>query len=101
MTYERETGRGGIEDYFNKTARKHHCFNRKLKWGCRNGAPDRFITFPDGRCYFVELKSPGKKPDPHQLREHARMMGYGLRVYTLDSRPAIDAFFKEHANDAG
>lgn len=98
MTYQREIGSSGTEAHFVKRAKQHRCLVRKLKWGCRNGAPDRLLIFPDGRLYFVELKSPGKKPDAHQLREHARLMGYGQRVYTLDSKPLIDAFFEEHAD---
>ncbi len=98
MTYQREIGPGGIEAKFVKAAKRARCLVRKLQWGCRNGAPDRLIIFPDGRLYFVELKSPGRKPDPHQLREHARLMGYGQRVYTLDTEQAINAFFEEHTH---
>lgn len=100
MAYQREVGRGGVEDYFVKAARKAKCLVRKLLWGCRNGAPDRLLIFPDGRLFFVELKSPGKEAAPHQLREHARLMGYGQRVYTIDTKAKINAFFEEFT-DAG
>lgn len=98
MSYERETGRSGVEAHFVKVAKRYRCMVRKLQWGCRNGAPDRLIIFPDGRLYFVELKSPGKTPEAHQLREHARLRSYGQRVYTLDTKPKINAFFPEHAH---
>ena len=100
MAYQRETGSSGTEAYFVKSAKKHRCLVRKLMWGCRNGAPDRLLIFPDGRLFFVELKSPGKTADAHQLREHARLMGYGQRVYTIDTKPKIDAFFEEFDNAA-
>ena len=100
MAYQREVGRGGVEEYFVKAAKRAKCLVRKLQWGCRNGAPDRLIIFPDGRLFFVELKSPGKEAKAHQLREHARLMGYGQRVYTIDTKPKVDAFFEEFADAA-
>jgi hypothetical protein len=41
---------------------------------------------------FVELKAPGKKPTPGQLREHARLRELGFRVEVLDSTEAVDNF---------
>jgi hypothetical protein len=41
---------------------------------------------------FVELKAPGKKPTPGQLREHARLRELGFRVEVLDSIEAVDNF---------
>lgn len=99
MTYERETGSSGTAAYLTKKAREFRCLIRKLKWEGRNGAPDYVVIFPDGRLFFIEMKAPGKKPDPHQLREHARLMGYGQRVYTLDSKSAVDAFFADHRHE--
>lgn len=99
MTYEREIGRNGVEAHFVKVAKGYRCLVRKLQWGCRRGAPDRLMVFPDGRLFFVELKSPGKEAAAHQLREHARLMGYGQRVYTLDSKSAVDAFFADHRHE--
>jgi hypothetical protein len=39
----------------------------------------------------VELKAPGKTPEPHQVREHARMRDFGERVEVIDSLEAVDA----------
>ena len=33
-----------------------------------NGVPDRIVLMPDGKMALVELKAPGKKPRPLQLK---------------------------------
>lgn len=40
---------------------------------------------------WVELKATGKKPEPHQLREHKRMRAMGQRVVVIDSIEGVDA----------
>jgi len=70
---------------------------RKVKWIGRTGAPDRLVMLPSaGRelwehnTIWVELKAPGKKPEPHQLREHARMRKMGQRVEVVDSYERVE-----------
>ena len=79
---------------------------RKVQWIGRSGAPDRLVMLPDqievlpaGRtnhlirhnvCFWVELKAPGVKPEPHQLREHERMRKMGQRVVVVDSIEGVD-----------
>lgn len=63
---------------------------RKVKWIGRNGAPDRLVLLPKATCVFVELKKPGEKAKPHQLREHVRMRAMGQVVLVLDSIESID-----------
>jgi hypothetical protein len=63
---------------------------RKLQWIGRNGAPDRVVMLPDGRLLWIELKATGEKPQPHQLREHARMARVGQRVHVIDSIEGVD-----------
>jgi hypothetical protein len=69
----------------------------------RRHVPDRIVLLPTtglalrrgeplGRTIFVELKAPGKKPTPGQLREHARLRELGFRVEVLDSIEAVDNF---------
>jgi hypothetical protein len=93
---------------------------RKVKWIGRSGAPDRLVMLPgrptrssslantpDGRVlYFplrlgrppqtvwVELKATGKKPEPHQLREHKRMRAMGQRVEVVDSIEGVEALLE-------
>lgn len=63
---------------------------RKLSWIGRRGAPDRAVFLPGGVLIFVELKAPGKKAEPHQLREHNRMRKMGQRVVVIDSIEGIE-----------
>lgn len=79
---------------------------RKVRWIGHRGAPDRIVMLPfrDAvepdefgfpRTYghmtlWVELKATGKKPDPHQLREHKRLRRMGLRVVVLDSIEGVE-----------
>lgn len=80
---------------------------RKVKWQGRAGAPDRLVMLPmrhprvvDGKVadsrntIWVELKAPGKKPEPHQVREHARMRKMGQRVEVVDSYERIEEILK-------
>ena len=64
---------------------------RKVKWIGRHGAPDRVVMLPGGLLYWVELKRPGQKAEPHQAREHERLRGMGQRVLIIDSFEAIEA----------
>ena len=56
---------------------------RKCVWVGHNGAPDLFIMMPEYH-FWVEVKAPGKKPETHQLREHARMDRAGCLVIVAD-----------------
>ena len=75
---------------------------RKVQWIGRRGAPDRLVMLPQIWLHgfvptrlhcaiWVELKTPGKKPEPHQLREHNRMRAMGQRVEVIDSIEGVDA----------
>lgn len=65
---------------------------RKTQWIGRVGAPDRRVMLPGRAPTWVELKRPGEKPEPHQLREHNRMRRLGELVVVLDSIEAVDAW---------
>ena len=62
---------------------------RKVQWIGRHGAPDRLAMQP-GRTLWVELKAPGEKAKPHQVREHERMRKMGQRVEIVDSCERVD-----------
>ena len=88
---------------------------RKVTWPGRRGAPDRLVMLPpvhhprwDGTLVpaalawaeawtkpaatiWVELKAPGLKAEPHQLREHKRMQAMGQRVVVVDSIEGVEA----------
>lgn len=78
---------------------------RKVKWIGRRGAPDRLVMLPtrmapmshprcdcliDAESIWVELKAPGEKPEPYQLREHERMRRMGQRVEVIDSIEGVE-----------
>ena len=63
---------------------------RKVRWVGRRGAPDRLVMLPN-LTVWVELKAPGKTPEPHQVREHDRMRAMGQRIAVIDSLNAVEA----------
>lgn len=66
---------------------------RKVRWIGRHGAPDRRVML-NGVCFWVELKAPGERCKPHQIREHARMRKHGERVFVIDSLEGVDEVLK-------
>jgi len=66
-----------------------------LKWVSPSmaGVPDRIVIIPGGRVVFVELKAPGKKPSPLQLRTIERLRAVGAEVRVIDSKENINALF--------
>lgn len=78
---------------------------RKVKWIGRRGAPDRLVLLPELDSYgpaglipavqvWVELKAPGKKATPAQVREHERLRKFGQRVVVVDSIEAVHAVLR-------
>lgn len=79
---------------------------RKVQWIGRTGAPDRLVMLPSrrvpvdnlgaicqyhhARTIWVELKAPGEKAKPHQVREHERMRAMGQYVVVIDSLEGVD-----------
>lgn len=56
---------------------------RKVEWSGRRGAPDLLVLMP-GRHFFLEVKAPGEKPRPEQLREFDRLCEAGFEVFVSD-----------------
>jgi len=98
-----------IEKYLVKRVKELSGECRKIQFIGRPGAPDRLVMLPappfnpiaamtaasrgkptGGRTIWIELKAPGKKAEPHQLREHARMRRMGQRVVVIDSLAGVD-----------
>ena len=53
------------------------------------GMPDRLVILPGPHIAFVELKAPGKKPRPIQLRRHHQLRALGCHVHVLDHPDTI------------
>lgn len=54
-----------------------------------DGMPDRIVLLPGSKVAFVEVKSPGKKPRPLQLKRHDQLRSLGFQVYVLDKADQI------------
>lgn len=105
-----------IEAYLTAQVAKVGGETRKVQWIGRRGAPDRLVMLPEVRktvrhdgpqgtqytnkitrqatVFWVELKQPGEKPRPNQVREHERLMAFGMRVVVIDSLEGVDELLK-------
>jgi hypothetical protein len=66
----------------------------------RRDVPDRIVTWISPLLDFVELKAPGEKPTPGQLRDHARRRARGYSVLVIDSKEGVDLYVKARALQA-
>lgn len=60
-----------------------------------DGVPDRLVLFPGGKVAFVELKAPGKKMRPLQVRRAGQLRMLGFRVYCIDRTDMIGGVLDE------
>jgi hypothetical protein len=81
-----------VEAYLIAEVERTGGVTRKLKWLCRNGAPDRFVAWPLSGVILVELKAPGEQLRPQQAEEARYLSRHGVKVGMIDSRNAVDVF---------
>ena len=62
-----------------------------MKFTCpgMDGVPDRLVLLPFGKCAFVELKAPGKKPRSLQIRRMKQITALGIPCYVIDAKEQI------------
>ena len=60
-----------------------------------DGMPDRLVLLPGGKCGFVEVKAPGKKPRALQRVRHEMLKAWGFKVYVLDAREQIEEIIND------
>ena len=60
-----------------------------------DGVPDRLVLFPGGKVAFVELKAPGKKMRPLQVRRAEQLRALGFSVYCVDRTDMIGGVLDE------
>ncbi|WJY27461.1 VRR-NUC domain-containing protein [Sporosarcina trichiuri] len=53
------------------------------------GVPDRIVLLPDGVFFFAELKRPGQKLRPLQLKRKEQLEQLGFRVAVVDSVESV------------
>ena len=54
-----------------------------------DGVPDRLVLLQGGKMGFVEVKAPGKHPQPLQEARHRLLRQLGFKVYVLDGAEQI------------
>lgn len=84
-----------IEEYLRNQVKKAGGKAYKFVSPGNDGVPDRLVLFPGGRVYFVELKAPGKKPRPLQIKQMRDIAALGCDVRVIDSKEGVDAFIRE------
>ncbi len=60
-----------------------------------NGVPDRLVLLPDSVIAFVEVKAPGKKMRPLQIKRKMQLESLGFLVYCLDDPRKIGGMLDE------
>ena len=65
-----------------------------------DGVPDRIILLPSGKIAFAEIKAPGEKMRPLQVRRKAQLEKLGFSVYCIDGVDQIEKILKEIGGDA-
>lgn len=53
------------------------------------GVPDRLVLMRGGKMCFMELKAPGRKPRPLQVRRIEQLRALGFKVYVVDGKEEI------------
>ncbi len=65
-----------------------------------DGVPDRIVLMPEGKMAFVELKAPGKKMRPLQIKRKKQLERLGFQVYCVDRIEQITETLKKIGGDA-
>lgn len=65
-----------------------------------DGVPDRIVLLPERRMAFVELKAPGMKPRPLQIKRMQQISSLGFPVYCIDSTEQIEKVLMEIGGEA-
>ena len=60
-----------------------------------DGVPDRIGLLPGRKIAFVELKAPGKKPRPLQVKRMRQLKSLGFPVYVVDGVEQIGGVLDE------
>ena len=85
----------GIEQKLVKTVKNMGGLAIKVISPGMNGMPDRMVLLPKGNIGFIEVKAPGKKMRPNQIKRKAQLESLGFLVYCLDDPKEIRGVLNE------
>lgn len=77
-----------IENYLLRRCRELGVMS--VKQTGMNGMPDRLLMY-GGRCWFLELKRPGKKPTDLQRAVAGKLRRRGICSMYADTKESVDA----------
>lgn len=63
------------------------------------GYPDRLILMPEGRVYWAELKTTGRKPTEKQLLRQSELRSLGFISEVIDSEETLKNFLTRLENE--
>ena len=89
-----------VERHLREEAKKRKGMALKFVSPGMNGVPDRIVLLPHGVLAFIELKAPGKKMRPLQVRRKRQLERLGFSVYCVDSLEQIETVLHEIGGDA-
>lgn len=89
-----------IERYLKDQAKSHGGIALKFVSPGFSGVPDRILLFKKGKLVFIELKAPGGKARPLQLRRKKQLEKLGFIVYVINSKEEVDKVINEMGGDA-
>ncbi len=84
-----------IEEQLVKAIKTHQGLCLKLNSISLTGLPDRLVLLPGGKCAFVEVKRPGEKPRPIQVKRIKQLRKLGFLCYVLDDLAQIVSIIEE------
>lgn len=78
-----------LEQVLTKEVKKRGGLALKFISPGMSGVPDRLIMMKGGRIAFIELKAPGKKMRPLQIKRKRQLETLGFLVYCIDNKDQI------------
>ncbi|NRY61492.1 VRR-NUC domain-containing protein [Clostridium beijerinckii] len=78
-----------LEKLFVKEVKNHGGLALKFVSPGMTGVPDRIVLLPHGVIAFIELKAPGKKMRPIQIKRKGQLESLGFKVYCIDNKEQI------------
>jgi hypothetical protein len=84
-----------LEQVLTKEVKKRGGLALKFISPGMSGVPDRLIMMKGGRIAFIELKAPGKKMRPLQIKRKRQLETLGFLVYCIDNKDQIGGVLDE------